>query len=153
MISMPTTEQVILDCRRELLDVVLPAVTDEAVKVAVQMLENVLLNTATRSAHEIAWMIDEAGTMISFARDVGTAHPGSAELDQALSACGSAASSLHLHDVVHHYNSAGDALSCAIETAMAAGDHDRTMRATDMLEARVTRELQITGEWGMVGRG
>jgi len=70
MLSKPTTQQVLLDCRRELLEVIDPAVSDPTVKIAIQMLENVLRNCAERSAHEIAWMRDESNLMVDYARDV-----------------------------------------------------------------------------------
>ena len=62
MLSRPTTEQIIMDCRRELLETIDPAVSAPQVKVVIQMLENVLRNAAVRSAHEIAWMHSE-GTL------------------------------------------------------------------------------------------
>ena len=68
MLSRPTTEQILLDCRAELLATIEPAVADGPAKVAVQMLENVLRNCAARAAHEIAWMHEESEAMVAFAR-------------------------------------------------------------------------------------
>ena len=59
MIAKPTTEQILNDCSRELMEVVLPAVTDETVMVTIYMMDLVLRNCAVRAAHEIAWMTDE----------------------------------------------------------------------------------------------
>ena len=42
MIAKPTTEQILLECCRELTEVVLPAIPDETVKVSVLMLDLVL---------------------------------------------------------------------------------------------------------------
>ena len=75
MITRPTTDQLLLDCCRELLDVVLPDVQSDHVRVAVQMLENVLRNAATRAAHEIGWMRDETAAIEAFARRVSREIP------------------------------------------------------------------------------
>jgi hypothetical protein len=69
MFSRPTTDQVILDCRNELLNAVDSAVSDPTVKITIQMLENVLRNVAERAAHEIAWMHEETDLMIGFAAE------------------------------------------------------------------------------------
>ncbi len=39
MIAKPTTEQILNECSRELIEMVLPAVTDDAVKVTVLMMD------------------------------------------------------------------------------------------------------------------
>jgi len=154
MITVPTTEQIILDCRRELREVIEPAVGDDGARIAIQMLENVLRNVATRAAHEIAWMREETDEMEAFARSVADAHPSAKGLAEALDALAAGRSeSLHLADVVKVYSLAGDALSCAVEAATGAGDDTRTAQAAALLATRVGRELEITGSWGMVGRG
>ncbi len=56
MISRPTTDQLIADVCQDLVDAVLPALTDETLQVRVAMAETVLRNAAVRAAHEIAWM-------------------------------------------------------------------------------------------------
>ena len=75
MLSRPTTQQILLDCRAELLATIDAALTDPAAKVAVQMMENVLRNCAERAAHEIAWMHDESAAAISFAERVQASQP------------------------------------------------------------------------------
>ena len=67
MIAKPTTEQILNDCSRELMEVVLPAVTDETVQVTVFMMDLVLRNAAVRAAHEIAWMTEEIAELEAFA--------------------------------------------------------------------------------------
>ena len=153
MITRPSTEQIILDCRRELLDVVLPDVTSDQVRVSVQMLENVLRNAATRAAHEIAWMHEETAALEVFAREVAATLPDVADVDAALVALDEAPrSSLHLDDVTETYSRAGEAFSCALEAALASGDGPLGDRAAALLAARNERELEIKGEWTMVGR-
>lgn len=154
MISQPTTDQIILDCRRELLETVLPAVHDPAVVVCVQMLENVLRNAATRAAHEIAWMAEESEQILAYARDVAATVPNSSAIAAAIKAADEARSdSLHLSDVVIGYSAAGEALSCAVEAAVAAGDEVLSSRGVDLITARTEREQTIKGEWSMIGRG
>ena len=154
MISQPTTDQIILDCRRELLETVLPAVSDPAVIVCVQMLENVLRNAATRSAHEIAWMAEESDQILTYAREVAAELPGTDTIAAAIrSAEDSQSGSLHLSDVVVGYSAAGEALSCAVEAAVAAGHDVLSRRGVDLITARTEREQTIKGEWSMIGRG
>ena len=157
MISRPTTDQLILECRRELLDVVLPDVQTEHVRVTVQMLENILRNAATRSAHEIAWMREESISLEAFAQDVVAAFPGGAATTQAtLAALAALAAaprhSVDLADVVETYARDGEAFSCALEAAMTAGHPALSARAVELLAARNGRELEINGGWAMVGR-
>lgn len=154
MISYPTTDQIILDCRRELLEVIGPEVTSEAGRVSMQMIENVLRNVAARAAHEIAWMHDEITAMESYAQEVAQVIPGNDALTAALTALAEVSrASLHLNDVTVVYTVAGEALSCALEAALATGNNDLADRAAALLTARSATEQQIMGEWGFVGRG
>ncbi len=154
MIVRPSSEQILLDCSRELLEVIGPEVTSEAGKISVQMVENVLRNVATRSAHEIAWMRDETAAMESFACDTLAAHPTALAVSAALADLGRGpGSSLHLDDVATVYSLAGEAFSCSLEAVIAAGDDDLSVRGAALLAARSATEVQIMGEWGFVGRG
>lgn len=153
MLSRPTTEQILLDVRRELLETIDPAVSAPQVKVVIQMLENVLRNTAARAAHEIAWMHEEGAAAVSFARSVHGAL-GVAAIDEALAAYDTGRTdSLHLDDVCATYDLAGDCLSAALDAAMAAGDAALVTDGRALLQIRLDHELAIMGEWGFVGRG
>ena len=154
MISLPTTDQIILDCRRELLEVIGPEVHSDAGKVSVQMVENVLRNAAARAAHEIAWLRDETLAMEAYASDVLVALPSSPGLVAALETLSAGPrQSLHLADMAKVYSAAGEALSCALEAAMAEGDEALCGRAVALLQGRSATEVAIMGEWGFVGRG
>ena len=59
MQSSPTTTEILEGLRIELREAVLPEVSAGPARVAVEMLDNILSNLATRAAHEIAWMRDE----------------------------------------------------------------------------------------------
>ena len=59
---------------------------------------------------------------------------------------------VELADVVETYSRASEAFSCALETAMAAGHPGLSARAGQILAARNQRELEINGDWAMVGR-
>jgi hypothetical protein len=137
MIAKPTTEQILNDCSRELMEVVLPAVTDETVVVAIYMMDLVLRNAAVRAAHEIAWMTEEIGGLESFA---GGTTPADAN------------GSLHLDDVVERYRLASEAYSRAMEEAVAAGDEERTRRGAALMARRVEREQEVMCGWSPVGR-
>lgn len=153
MLSRPTTEQLILDCRNELLNTIDPAVAAEPVKIAIQMLENVLRNCATRAAHEIAWMRDETEQMIAFAHRVADSACATPAIAGALDAFRAGRSdSIHLDDVTHTYSLAGHCFSAAIDAVMAAGDDDLHLAAREVLTTRLEHETQIMGEWSFVGR-
>ena len=153
MITLPTTEQIILDCRRELLETVLPAVSDPAVKVTVEMMENVLRNVATRCAHEIAWMAEETEAMMAYAAEVAEVTASDALKAAIEEAKLGRAASLDLDDVRREYSLAGEALSCAIEASFEASDDGLLRKAVELLQARNAREQQIKGDWAMIGRG
>jgi hypothetical protein len=137
MIAKPTTEQILNDCSRELMEVVLPAVTDETVVVTIYMMDLVLRNAAMRAGHEIAWMTEEIGELESFAGD---------------SAPDGGDGSLHLDDVVERYRRASEAFSRAMEQAVAAGDEERTRLGAALLAHRVDREQEVMCGWSPVGR-
>jgi hypothetical protein len=137
MIAKPTTEQILNDCSRELMEVVLPAVTDETVVVTIYMMDLVLRNAAVRAGHEIAWMTDEIGELEAFAR-ASTPVEGDG--------------SLHLDDVVERYRRASEAFSRAMEEAVAAGDEERTERGAALMAHRVEREQEVMCGWSPVGR-
>lgn len=154
MLSKPTTQQIILDCRRELLETVDPAVSDPAVKVAIQMLENVLRNCAERAAHEIAWMREESDMMMAYARDVRAALGSSEPLDSAIAAHDSGdTTDLNLDAVSDSYGRAGECLSLALESVFAKGHTELHLRGREILALRLAHEDAIKGDWGFVGRG
>jgi hypothetical protein len=136
MIAKPTTEQILNDCSRELMEVVLPTVTDETVVVTIYMMDLVLRNAAVRAAHEIAWMTEEIGVLESFAG----ATPADAD------------GSLHLDDVVERYRRASDAFSRAMEEAVATSDEERTREGAALMARRAEREQEVICGWSPVGR-
>jgi hypothetical protein len=140
MIAKPTTEQILNDCSRELMEIVLPAVQDETVVVTVMMMDLVLRNAAVRAAHEIAWMTEEIAALQSFADGSGAETPSSDGV------------SLHLDDVVERYRQASEAFSRAMETAVAGGDDELTARGRALLAERVAREQEVMCGWSPVGR-
>ncbi len=152
MISRPTTEQLLLDCCRELMEAVLPALTDETTQIKVVMLDQVLRNAAIRSAHEIAWMREEIPHLTGYAAAVAAVLP-SPRLDAALLAFADApGASLHLDDVVATYVAAGETLSVALETAVEHGHADLVEAGEAVLEARIAREHEVLCGWSPAGR-
>jgi hypothetical protein len=139
VIAKPTTEQILNECSRELIETVLPAVTDDAVKVTVLMMDVVLRNTAKRAGHEIAWMIDEINELVAFVGNTGES-------------AGDGADSLHLDDVVERYSRASAAFAAALESAVAAGDDENSRRGSALLERRVGQEQEVMCGWSPVGR-
>ncbi len=136
MIAKPTTEQLLNSCSRELMEVVLPAVGDDTVKVTVMMLDVIIRNAAIRAAHEIAWMTDEITQLEALA---GAPAPTDGQ-------------SLHLDDVVERYCRASEAFSAVLEAAVASGDRDVIRRGKAILDQRVAREDEAMAGWSPVGR-
>ena len=139
MIAKPTTEQILNDCSRELMEVVLPAVTDETVQVTIYMLDLVLRNTAVRAAHEIAWMTDEITELEAFAgcrwRAVDARRPEPAPLGR-----GGALPPVQR------------GVLAALEEAVAAGDEERTRQGRSLLARRMEKEQEVMCGWSPVGR-
>lgn len=153
MLSRPTTEQILLDCCRELMTTVLPALTDETAQVSVIMVETVLRNAAVRAAHEVAWMREETAEIESYAQAVAEQAPGATPLGTALKALADApADSLHLDDVVETYCRAGNALSAALETAVAGKLTGLVRRGEEILDARDAHETEVMAGWSPTGR-
>lgn len=156
MISKPTTTQILEDCCRCLLDEIIPAVPAGPTQVQLAMLEGVLRNMAVRAAHEIAWMEEEREAIGAYAARVaaqtGGGDAGGGDLRPALEAATPPAS-LHLDDVVAAYERASEALSCAIEASLKAGDASLTGEGTALLETRLAGEREILAGWGdLAGR-
>jgi hypothetical protein len=153
VLSRPTTEQILLDCCRELMDGVLPALTDETAQVRVIMIETVLRNMAVRAAHEVAWMKEETEVMEGYARSVAQALPDATAVASALAALsGAPRDSLHLDDVVGAYCRASDALSAALEAAVAGGVVDLVGEGEALLQSRCERETEVMAGWSPTGR-
>jgi hypothetical protein len=153
MLSRPTTEQILLDCCRELMTNVLPSLTDATAQVSVIMVETVLRNTAVRAAHEVAWMREETADIEAYAEAVAEEAPGTAALQAALAGLAAAPrDSLHLDDVVETYCRAGNALSAALETAVGGGHTDLIRRGEDILDVRNGHETEVMAGWSPTGR-
>jgi hypothetical protein len=152
MLSRPTTEQILLDCCRELMTNVLPSLTDATAQVSVIMVETVLRNTAVRAAHEVAWMREETAEIEAYAHAVAAQAPGTT-LGPALAAlAGAPRDSLHLDDVVETYCRAGNALSAALETAVASGLTALVQRGEEILDVRSGHETEVMAGWTPTGR-
>jgi hypothetical protein len=132
---------------------VLPALTDETAQVSVIMVETVLRNAAVRAGHEIAWMREETAEIEDYARAVAEQAPGAASLGAALKALADAPrESLHLDDVVETYCRAGNALSAALETAVALSLTGLVGRGEEILEVRADHETEVMAGWTPTGR-
>ena len=152
MLSRPTTEQILLDCCRELMTNVLPSLTDATAQVSVIMVETVLRNTAVRAGHEVAWMREETAEIEDYARAVAAEVPGTT-LETALAALAAAPrDSLHVDDVVETYCRAGNALSAALEAAVASGLAPLVRRGEEILDVRSGHETEVMAGWSPTGR-
>jgi hypothetical protein len=152
MITRPTTEQLLLDCCRELMEEVLPTIADETTIVRIAMIEQVLRNCAIRSSHEIGWMLEEIPAIDAYARAVHAAAAND-RLAAALRRLEDAVDErLDLDVVTERYARAGDLLAAAVETAVTAGLGDLQREGERLLDARLTREEEVMAGWSPAGR-
>jgi hypothetical protein len=151
MIGRPTTEQILLDCSRELMEDVVPTLTDETTIVRIAMIAQVVRNAAARCAHEIGWMLEELPVIEGYARAVFAAVPND-DLAAALRAVEDGADALMDLDVVtDRYARASNLFAAALETAVSSGQTDLQADGERLLEARLTREQQVMAGWSPTG--
>ena len=152
MITTPTTDALIEDCCRELMEAILPGLTDETLKLRLVMTETVLRNAAVRAAHEIAWMREETAALMAYAGQVAARH-GSEPLRAALAAAQAGpADSLQLADVTDVYERAGQAFAAALVAAQEAGAADLVAQARELLRDRIATEKEVMATYAVVGR-
>jgi len=152
VITRPTTDALIEDCCRELMEGILPGLTDETLKLRLVMTETVLRNAAVRAAHEIAWMREETTALLGYAGRVAARH-GSEALRAALAQAEvGPADSLHLADVADRYERAGQAFTAALAAAQEAGDADLVGEARELLRDRIATEKEVMATYEVVGR-
>jgi hypothetical protein len=152
VIGRPTTEQLLLDCCRELMEDVLPTLTDETTIVRIAMIEQVIRNAAARCAHEIGWMLEEIPLIEEYARAVSAAAPDD-DLAAALRAVEEATDArLDLDVVTDRYARAGTLFAAALETAVSSGLTDLQAHGERLLDARLSREQQVMAGWSPTGR-
>jgi hypothetical protein len=152
VISRPTTDQLIADVCQDLVDAVLPALTDETLIVRVAMAETVLRNAAVRAAHEIAWMTDETAALVDYAKAVNARIPGG-DLAAALADFDDVPQrSLHLADVVETYERANRAFTAALTAVQREGLAELEDAARDLLHDRINREKVVMATYAVVGR-
>jgi hypothetical protein len=152
MIIRPTTDTLIGDCCRELTDAILPALTDETLRLRLVMTETVLRNAAVRAAHEIAWMLAETSALMAYAAEVAVRH-ASEPLRTAMAAVeASPRDSLHLADVADRYERAGQAFEQALAAAQEAGAADLVAQARELLRDRIATEKEVMATYAVVGR-
>jgi hypothetical protein len=152
MITRPTTDALIEDCCRELMEGILPGLTDETLKLRLVMAETVLRNAAVRAAHEIAWMREETAALLAYARQVAARHGGESLRAALADAEAAPAGSLHLADVTEHYERAGQAFAAALAAAQEAGAAELVARARELLRGRIATEKQVMATYQVVGR-
>lgn len=152
MITRPTTDVLIEDCCRELIEGILPGLTDETLKLRLVMTETVLRNAAVRAAHEIAWMRAETAALLAYAGRVATLHESEALRAALADAEAGTADSLHLADVAGGYERAGQAFAAALAAAQEAGDAGLVAEARELLRDRIATEKEVMATYAVVGR-
>jgi hypothetical protein len=153
MISRPSCSRLLEVVRSELQSTVVPAVTDPGVTAVLGMIDSVLQNVGARCDHEVAWMRDEIAEIEDVAREVIDAGVDTgSRISNALSRLRAHRSpSDHTADVQAEYDLAGELLSRALEVALSRGGALRD-RVRSVLEHRLRREVEIRGDFTVIGR-
>ncbi|MGI9621604.1 MAG: hypothetical protein ACR2PK_02110 [Acidimicrobiales bacterium] len=150
MLSRPTTDAILEDLAREVREHILPLIDDPAVRVNLEMMEQLLTASAVRAAHEIAWMHDEVVQMIEYAAQVRD-HTGDSAVDDALAAyLAGRSDSLHLAAQVENYSLAGEAFGHALTAAVA--HQDLLDKGAALVRTRRDAETQIRPGFYFPGR-
>jgi hypothetical protein len=154
MITRPSTAQLVEVVRRELAERVAPAVSDPQLTTSLQMIDHILSALAVRADHELGWIAEEMEAIQAVGERVAASDlPGAAPVADALTAFRAARSaSLHAADVVEDYNRATEILSRAVE-ATSAQPGDLRQQVLSLLEARLDHEVDVIGDFQLVGRG
>jgi hypothetical protein len=147
VIAKPTTEQLIETVRHELRTRVAPCVSDPVARLALDMSIAVLGSAAVRSAHELAWMLDEAEAIEALARDLVARLPALAE---ALYEPGAVRDIAGAHE---RYERASELLARTAEAAYEAGDREAIRAVMALFAQRRGNQNTVTGGYQAVGRG
>lgn len=153
MISSPSCARLLEVVRAELRATVAPVVSDPSITAALGMIDSILQNVGVRCDHEVAWMREEIAEIEVVADAVVAANADtesrvSAALEQLRT---HRSPSDHTPDVQAEYNLASEVLSCALEAAIPTGGTLRD-RVRSVLEHRLRREVEIRGNFTVVGR-
>ena len=151
MISRPTTEQLLLDCAKELMRGVLPAVSDPPAIIRIYMIEQVLRSAAIRSANEIAWMREEIPAIEAYGRAVHDA-VASEDLTALLARVEQLSASHATAPQAERYFRAGEVLASALEVAVLSGLDDLRQQGEQIVVARMARERDVMAGWSPTGR-
>jgi hypothetical protein len=153
MITRPSCSDLLDAIRVELETTIRPAVSDPKVQGVLAMLDSMLVGLTRRFDHEVAWMREEITGIEDAALaviDGGADSEG--KVAEALDALRAGRSpDLHVPSLQREYDLAGEVLSRALEAGFIAGG-DARARVERELHARLDREVQIRGEFALVGR-
>jgi len=136
MLTQPTTDKILLAIADDLNSVVLPSVTDEAAKVLLGQIDQLLRRLSRRTGSEINWMMEEIK-----------------RIDTAIGRDNTEVSSYLLSDIAAAYSEASGALGDAIDQAFEEGDSARIGLLREVLVDRIAKEQEILGQLDLVGRG
>jgi hypothetical protein len=154
MITRPSTAQLLEVVRLELAERVAPAVKDLQLTTSLRMIDHILCALAVRADHELGWMVEEMEAIrVIGERVAASGLAGAGQVADALSAFGSGRSaSLHTAEVVEDYNRATEILSRAVE-ATSAHPGELREQVLSLLHARLDHEVDVIGDFQLVGRG
>jgi hypothetical protein len=152
VICQPTSARLIDVVRQELRENVLPKVADDpAAAGSLHMIDQVLETLNRRAANEIAWMVEETAALEALGARVVAELPHASKTEAALEAFRAVdGSQLDLASVSDRYSTASEILSCAIEEVPA--ELELRVRVEAALDARLGHEIEVIGEFQLVGR-
>lgn len=145
MITHPSTNELIGQVRRQLSEVIAPAIQDEQLLGLLGMLDSLLHRAAVRAEHEIAWMREEIAAIEQMAAGPGSEDERIAEALARLKA--ERHTSCEASAVAADYRLASEVLSRGLE---ATGEAAVASRA--ILDVRLAREAEVLGDFALVAR-
>lgn len=152
MQSQPTTEQILNDLAREVAENIIPSVSEPTLQVNLEMMEQLLRACAIRSAHEIAWMQEEAIQIETLADKMleKKEHP---TISQALEKYRfEKSNNLDLHDQVENYHLAGQLFEAIIVVVADLDNSKLTDSVSALIRLRVEHEGELIKNFYFPGR-
>lgn len=154
MLTQPTCECFLDEVRRQLNDVIRPALSERPQLVALDMIDSILQNVSVRSEHEYVWLIEEIENIRDTAsRIVADGHDPSGDIQRGVAELNTALpTAVPIAELREVYRRASSLLTTCIDGVQRPSASESAIARA--LELRASHEDEIRGsEFTMAGRG
>lgn len=150
MMTQPSVVRLIDVIRTQLSEIVGPALTDDAPRSTLGMIDHLLQTIQTRSEREIDWMVMHTRDVIGLARRAVTAGDVSSKVSDAVDAyAANRADGLTTTQVTADYARAATVLSLLLEETVGESS-DIAIEARELLEREVQWGVDVVGNFVLV---